>query len=97
MSNVGNHVHGDGILLYPGKGHVLPSIRLANVRDGVEDSEWLLMAERKAGRADVDELVKLVTADLTHFTRNPKLVRAVRSAVAERIERRACNRRKGDR
>ena len=85
-SNIGNEVHGDGILLYPGRKGVLPSIRLANVRDGVEDSEWLLMAERRAGREKVDGMVGRVTADLTHFTRNPEIIRSVRGEVAGLIE-----------
>ena len=34
--------------LYPGKDHVLPSIRLAQVRDGVEDYNYLVQLERLA-------------------------------------------------
>ena len=43
---------GDGIFLYPGKEHILPSIRLANIRDGEEDYEYLLRAEKALGAQD---------------------------------------------
>ena len=33
-----------------GEDHVLPSIRLAQIRDCVEDYEWLKLAAAKAGR-----------------------------------------------
>jgi len=79
-SKIGNTVHGDGLFLYPGKEHVLPSIRLANIRDGVEDSEWMLMA------GDCMDLVRKVTTDKTAYTREPRIIRAARSAIGDRIE-----------
>lgn len=47
---------GDGQLLYPGADGPLPSIRLANVRDGIEDYEWLmLLAQKKPRRVRGDD------------------------------------------
>ena len=33
-SSIDHNKNGDGVLIYPGKKHLLPSIRLANLRDG---------------------------------------------------------------
>jgi hypothetical protein len=77
---------GDGVFLYPGKGQVLPGIRLANVRDGEEDWEYLTLAARKAGRAAVERLVHRVVRSRRDFSRDPDLVRAVRRQLADLIE-----------
>lgn len=77
---IGNDVHGDGILLYPGEKHILPSIRLANIRDGIEDSEWMLMA------GDCMDIVRKVTSDVKTYTRDTRIVRAARSAIGDVIE-----------
>jgi hypothetical protein len=64
----GDRVHGDGLLMYPGRDHLfpgsdlgvdrpLPSIRLANWRRGVQDVAYLQLV-RAAGYGDlVDRLV----------------------------------------
>lgn len=77
---------GDGVFLYPGREHVLPSIRLALVRDGVEDYEWLSLAEELAGRAAVEALVAPTVKSLTDFERETKKLRAVRSRVGHLIQ-----------
>ena len=84
---IGNTVHGDGVLLYPGQRDILPSIRLANVRDGEEDGEWLKAAEAAAGREAVEALGRRFIRSLTDFDRDPARIRAVRSAVADLVER----------
>ena len=77
---------GDGIYLYPGRKHVLPGIRLANLRDGEEDYEWLQMAEARAGREAVEDLIGRVVRAKTKFTRDPKTLREVRRALGDLIE-----------
>lgn len=86
-SSVGNGVHGDGVLLYPGRKHVLPSIRLAMVRDGAEDYEWLLMAAEKAGCAAVDVVSQTLIRSRTDFVRDPVRIRKARSQVGDLIVR----------
>ena len=76
---------GDGVFLYPGKDDVYPSIRLALVRDGVEDYEWLRLAERKVGKATVDEVSRTLVKSLTDFVRDPDAVRAARARLAKMI------------
>ena len=78
---------GDGIFLYPGKEHVLPSIRLAQVRDGVEDYEWLQLATAKAGAAKADAESRTLIESMTKYTRDPALLRAARTRLAELIDR----------
>ena len=77
---------GDGIFLYPAPDEVLPSIRLANVRDGVEDYEWLQLAVSRAGRSAVDALTRRLVRSLTDFTRDPAELRHVRTEVAKLIQ-----------
>ena len=76
---------GDGVLLYPGKEHVLPSIRLAQVRDAVEDYEWLQLAAAKAGADAADAASRSLVRSMTNFTRDPVAVRAARDRLAEII------------
>ena len=79
------HMPGDGIFLYPGKQHILPSIRLAQVRDGIEDYEWLQLAAEKAGAASADAVSRSLIKSRTKFTRDPAALRAARTRLAELI------------
>ncbi len=72
---------GDGILLYPGKDHILPSIRLAQVRDGVEDYELLQLLAAKKGADAADGESRGLIRSLTDFSRSPSELRAVRSRI----------------
>jgi hypothetical protein len=103
-NDAGHPHHGDGQLLYPGPNREpFSSVRLENLRDGIEDYEyfWLLreavtrLKERDAGKhavliAEAERLLAIddaVVKDLTHFTDNPRLVRETRAALAQAIER----------
>ena len=79
---------GDGVFLYPGAAHVLPSIRLANVRDGEEDWEWLAIAAAKVGEERVDAVAREIVQDLTHFTRDPAAIRNARHRIGDLAETR---------
>ena len=68
---------GDGVLTYPGESHVLPSIRLANIRDGLEDYEILSLAEERDAAA-VEKVVAEVAESQTSFTRDPAVLRRAR-------------------
>jgi hypothetical protein len=83
-----NRMPGDGQLLYPGEDGPWPSIRLANVRDGIEDYEWLAMAEQKKGRAAAEALTHGLVRSMTDFERSPEALRAERARLADAIERR---------
>ncbi len=89
---INKQLSGDGSLLYPGmrggrrvaEGPVA-SLRLLLLRDGFEDLEYLVLLEKAAGRAAVDEAVKRLTPDLTRFTKDPAELERVRREVAARI------------
>ena len=77
---------GDGVFLYPGSSHILPGIRLANIRDGEEDWECLHLAERKAGRRRIEELVREICRSRKDFSRSLADLRKMRRGLAEIIE-----------
>jgi hypothetical protein len=79
---------GDGQLLYPGADGPLPSIRLANIRDGVEDYEWLMLLEQRNGRAAAEAVTAGLIRSMTDFERSPDLLRNARTRLAEALERR---------
>jgi len=79
-------LHGDGRLLYGGIDGPIGSIRLANIRDGLEDYEYLWMLADLAGDVELARRTcERVTTDLTHFTRDPAVVAQVRDRIAVRI------------
>jgi hypothetical protein len=78
---------GDGQLLYPGEDGPLPSVRLANIRDGIEDYEWLALLERKEDRAAAEAVAGELIRGMTDFERSPEALRNVRSRLAAALER----------
>ena len=81
--NTWNHLGmpGDGIFLYPGKEHILPSIRFANIRDGEEDYEYLLRAEKRLGRKAVEALVRAHVRSQKDFTRDSATLSVLRDSL----------------
>ena len=77
---------GDGTFLYPSKNGVVPSIRLALLRDGVQDYEWLAMAEKKRGRKAVDAVSRRLVRSLKDFTRDPAAVRDAHGEIGDMID-----------
>lgn len=82
----GNRMPGDGILMYPGKDSIWPSIKLANCRDAEEDFEYLQTVSSLCGRKAADEISGTLVSSLTDFTRDPAKIRAARIRLAELIE-----------
>ena len=76
---------GDGVMTYPGREHVLGSVRLANLRDAVEDYEWLTLAARRDPAA-VEAVVREVARSQTDFSRDPNALRRARRALGDIIE-----------
>jgi hypothetical protein len=80
-------LHGDGELLYAGKDGPIGSIRLANIRDGLEDYEYLWLLGQKAGNVDVARAAcGPVAESLTSFTREPGVLLGQRERIAERLQ-----------
>ncbi|NLN92557.1 MAG: DUF4091 domain-containing protein [Candidatus Hydrogenedens sp.] len=90
----------DGILMYPGpEREPLASMRMANLRDGIEDYEALAMLEEIAGRASVEEhaaflekarlvlqVKEEVTRSWTEYSQDPEVLVRARHEVDALIE-----------
>lgn len=76
---------GDGVMTYPGREHILPGLRLASVRDGVEDYEWLQLAGQRDPAATAETIAR-VTTERRKWDPAPATLRAARSLLADIIE-----------
>ena len=81
---------GDGILIYPGSAYnqldPIPSIRLLNIRDGIEEYQLLSMLEAVKGEAYTDELVSHVVTSTVTFNRNDDQLYNIRSFLLRALE-----------
>lgn len=79
---------GDGCLTYPTPDGPVSSIRLENIRDGIEDYDYLaLLADAKGREAAMKLVARLVTSN-TDFRRDPAALDAVREEIAKQLEAR---------
>ena len=84
VANTFRDYNGDGYLTYPGPdGFPLASVRLANLRDGFEDYEYLKLLEKLQG---VTKIADDVVQSPTRYTSDPETVIRTRRVIAERIE-----------
>ena len=74
-------LNGMGNLVYPGPGGIIrPSLRLENLRDGIEDYELYKLLEQR-----IAKLEQLHSPDLISLVRKAKQVLVVPSSVATSI------------
>jgi hypothetical protein len=69
-----NFLNGDGVLLYPGENGPIGSMRLANIRDGLEDTELLRQYKERFGRKSVESILAPATIDRMRYTREPNVL-----------------------
>jgi hypothetical protein len=79
-------VNGDGVLLYPGQNGILPSLRLKNIRDGIEDYSLLRMAEEKLGRAAVAAIVEKISRSVSDYESGPQKLNEARLELIRLLE-----------
>jgi len=79
-------LNGDGVLLYPGVDGPIPSVRLAAIRDGIEDTELLRLAESRDPVAARAALGAVVT-DRTRYTRDPRALAEARRRLLRTLSR----------
>ena len=81
---------GDGILVYPGSAYgqldPIPSIRLINMREGIEDYQLLTMLEASMGEAYTNELVSHITTSTVTYTEDDDVVYNVHSYLLRALE-----------
>ncbi len=84
-------VFGDGSLLYNGNKVGIDgpcaSVRLEAVRDGIEDCEMFLLADKALGREWVLNKIKAVTSDLKTYTESGDFFTAVRNEIGNELEK----------
>ena len=80
---------GDGLLLYCGAKYgirgPIGSLRIEYIRDGIEDFEYLTMAEELCGREAVNEVLTTVTNGILDYTKNSAVIENAKTALAEMI------------
>ncbi len=77
---------GDGCLTYPTAAGPASSIRLENIRDGLEDYDYLAILADAQGRETANGYVERLVKTMTDFSRDPAALAAVRDEIADRIE-----------
>jgi hypothetical protein len=81
--------NGEGSLFYPGTDAgfdgPVASIRLKNIREGMEDYEYMQILSDLGARAVVDEVVQGIGRSWTDWERDPAKVYAARARLAENI------------
>ncbi len=86
----GEPVWGDGVLLYPGTWYgqkePVSSLRLENIRDGIEDYQMLHMVEEIEGAEAADKIAELVSVDVIAYTRDDGHLHAARVILGEKVE-----------
>ncbi len=86
----GVDVWGDGVLLHSGAEYGIyepvSSLRLENVRNGIQDYQMLHMVEELAGRAAADELTALVSVNVVVYTSDDDHLHAARVLLGEKVE-----------
>lgn len=85
--------NGMGNYVYPGKnGRILPSLRLENLRDGVEDYEYLMILKKLVAKNDNKQAEKLlqvpvnVARAVNQYSENPENLINYRNEIALMIE-----------
>ena len=81
--------NGDGSVMVAGPNGPLATLRLENIRDGIEDYEYYVLlrelAKRPVSPEGIGEVSASVVQDLTHFTYDPEVLLRERDRVAEAI------------
>ena len=82
--------YGDGFLIYSGYKYGLPtpisSLRLENIRDGIEDYQMLCMLEDALGEEAADEMIHRITTSVVTFATNDDYIHAVRVLLGDTLE-----------
>ncbi len=82
----GNTAFGDGSLMYPGQDGPVSSLRLEEISDGIDDYEYLTIAEELFGREYIDKKIARVSNTLTDYTLDDLLLAKVRVEIGNDIE-----------
>jgi hypothetical protein len=92
FSHFGSHFNGGGYLFYPGMpcgiDGPISCMRLKNLRDGMEDYEYFVILEKRAGRDVVTGIVNSIAPNWWEFSKSPEAFLSARERLAEEILKR---------
>jgi hypothetical protein len=81
--------NGEGMLFYPGEDAgidgPITTIRLKNLRDGMEDYEYFVLLEKAKGKAAVDEIVRTAVPSWGTWNQDPYQLLKLRARIAREI------------
>ena len=84
-----NRFNGDGYLFYPGKpcgiDGPVSSMRMKNLRDGMEDYDYFSILKDLGGKEAIDEIVNTIAPNWWDFSRDPEKYVSAREKLAEAI------------
>lgn len=87
--------NGEGALFYPGDAvgihGPIASIRLKNLRDGMEDYEYFALLEQLGGKEEVEAIIREAVPTWGTWRQDPETLRQLRVKLAEAILRRKGN------
>lgn len=86
VKNINPALFGDGSLFYNGEDGPVVSLRLEAIRDGIDDFEYLCLAERLFGRERTKALVSRIVTGLTDYTHDPDAVTSFYASLGREIE-----------
>lgn len=77
--------NGDGNLVYAGTDHILPSLRLKNIRDGIEDYMLFKLAEKKIGKSTIKKWISEISRNVKDFDRDSEKLFTIRRQILENV------------
>jgi len=85
------HYNGEGFLFYPGSpcgiDGPIASMRMKNLRDGMEDYEYFVILEKLADKKTVKKIVDTIAPSWWNFSKDPNEFLAAREKLAQQILR----------
>jgi len=89
VKDIDPNLYGDGSLFYPGNkvgiDGPVPSVRMVNLRDGLEDYGLLDLYEKRFGRKATKTLISKLSKSLKDYSHNPEELESVRVDILEQL------------
>jgi len=91
VKDINKDLRGDGSLFYPGKrvgvDGPVSSIRLEMIRDGLEDFDYLTLADTLLGKKATQDLVARIAPSLTKWEHDPAALAKARRELGDLLEK----------
>jgi hypothetical protein len=91
LKDINAELRGDGSVFYPGKkvgvDGPVSSLRLELIRDGLEDFDYLTLADTWLGKEKSNEFVEKLAPDLKHYEKDPLVLEKVRRELGDLLEK----------